>query len=384
MPKTRHEPFVNAVTEPVYRTATYFFQNSDEVADYHLGKKSVGRYARYDNPNWLSVETTFAAMEQTEAALLFPSGMSAITTTLLSVLEAGDSLVFSGKGYRNIRNLCANYLTKFGVKVQTISTGSQTEFDASLAALDTPPKAIFLENPSNPHLNFIDIQNIKKQLGEETVLIVDSTLASPVNYLPSKLGADIVIHSASKYIGGHTDIMAGLVAGKASLLEDIRATRNVTGAIASPETASLLGRSLATLQLRMEHLNSQGLALAQALDALPFIKHVGHPFLPSHANYDRVQAQMTGGGGLVLFELDLDDAQTQKFIDHLKLPFMGTNFGGLVSMVEQVTHFTYFTASPEERADLGLNPAMVRYSIGSDPVEDVVEDIVAAYEKAAK
>ncbi|MFA6047795.1 MAG: aminotransferase class I/II-fold pyridoxal phosphate-dependent enzyme [Parcubacteria group bacterium] len=382
MSKKGKKYFNNSVVNPIHTSATYYFEDTKQVVRYHNKKEKVGRYGRYDNPNWLEVEEKLAKLDLCESALIFPSGMSAIATTLMSLSEKGKRIIYTGKGYRNIRNLCGNILTKFGVDAISLSPANSEKFMADFKKYyNDNTSVVFLEIPSNPHLHLVDLEKIKKIINKNTLLIVDSTFSSPINFQPVEWGADIVIHSCGKYIGGHADLMAGSVAGKKEIIEKIRNYRNVMGSIAESHSAYLLNRSIATLKMRIEYLNQSGLKLANFLENHPKVKKVFYSGLPSYFNRDLAEKYLKGHGGVVTFELDLSKEKTAKFVDSLKIPYMGTNFGSCHSMVEQCSIFTYYNETKKVRDDLGISDTLIRYSIGFENVEDIINDISKVLEK---
>jgi cystathionine gamma-synthase len=369
-------PYQNSLITPVFQTATYYFKNTSEVEQYHDGSVKIGRYGRYDNPTWLDVEVRLADLEAADSALIFPSGMSAITSTLLCFLGPKKKLAYTSNGYRNVRTLCSDFLGRLGVDIIPLNLLDQPSFKSRVEEIGSEGlDAIFLETPSNPHLMLADIEFVREAVGPETLIIVDSTFATPVNFRPLTFGADLVIHSASKYLSGQADIVMGCVAGRSDLIEKIRIYRNVTGAICDPHAAFLLGRSLDTLEIRMRHLNSQGLELATFLEGQRNISKVFYTGLPSHPQFGLAKKCLTGHGGVVSFEVDASKEAVSAFIDRLTIPFMGTNFGSGHSMVEQCSVFTYHKQSKNERAELGISDRLVRYAVGFDNILAVKEDI---------
>jgi cystathionine gamma-synthase len=379
MPRRHAIPYTNSVCPPAIQTATYYFNSTDEVISYHRGAAGFGRYGRYDNPGWIRVEQQLAKLEQAEDALIFPSGMSAITATFLAHCKAGDRILFSGKGYRNVRNLCQDILVKFGIDVVSISTADAEEFTAQIAAAyDARCKLIFLEVPSNPHLYLVDIKKIADFIADETVLVVDSTFATPINMLPLTLGADLVVHSCGKYIGGHDDLLCGSVAGSKLLIDAIRKVRNVTGSICDTASTALLERSLKTLDMRMRALNANGYEIASWLDKHPMVARVYYPGLKSHPHNLLAIKQMRGFGGVVSFEIKADLQSASSFVDRIQTAFMGTNFGGTLPLIEQVAVFTYFKEDHRAREELGISDNLIRLSVGCDDPAILLSDIDSA------
>ncbi len=374
----KKETYNNSCITPIYQNAAYFFESTEQVIKYHENQIELGRYGRYDNPNWLEFESRMAALDNYEDALLFSSGMNAIVTTVCSFVQQNDLLLYSGKCYRNIRKFFNLVLPKWGIKTIPIGPKSDDYFNH-----DYPrdPKIIFVEMPSNPHLYLVDLAKIKSEIGPNTLLIVDSTLSTPYNFQPQRFGADLTIHSCSKYIGGHGDILAGSVAGSRDLIEQIRNHRNIMGGIADPHCAFLLNRSLNTLDIRMKHFNEAGMKIAKYLQEQPRVRKVFYTGLESHPDSSLATKYLRGHGGVISFELDADLEVTSKFVDALQIPFMGTNFGSSNTMVEQCSIFTYYNLSAAEKHEIGINDSLVRLSIGYEDTELAIEDIDQALRK---
>ncbi|AOX04266.1 Cys/Met metabolism pyridoxal-phosphate-dependent protein [Moorena producens PAL-8-15-08-1] len=376
MSKQKKETYNNSCITPIYQNAAYFFENTEQVIKYHQNQVSLGRYGRYDNPNWLEFESKIAALDNYEYALIFSSGMNAIVTTVFSFIEPNDILLYTGKCYRNIRKFFNLVLPKFGVKTLPIDQMIRDDFHRKIENhYQSNVKIVFVEMPSNPHLYLVDLATLKSQIGTDTLLIVDSTLSTPYNIQPQRFGADLTIHSCSKYIGGHGDILAGSVAGSRELIEQIRSYRNIMGGIADPHCAFLLNRSLDTLKIRMKHFNEAGIKIAKYLEEHPRVKKVFYTGLESHPHSYLAKKYLMGHGGLVSFELDADREVTSKFVDALRVPFMGTNFGSNNAMVEQCSVFTYYQLSPTEKQEIGITDSLIRLSIGYEDSDLVIKDI---------
>ena len=380
MTNKKKTSYSNSLISPIYQTATYYFQDTAKIIKQHEQEIKLGRYGRYDNPSWLEVEEKVAALDKMENALIFPSGMSAITTSLLTFLGQDDKLLYTGLTYRNIRKLCMEMLSKIGITAVPLYQSDTKQFEDQFKAhYSEDVRLVFIEMPSNPHLYLVDIAMIKEQLRDDTLLIVDSTLSTPINLQQVDFGADLIIHSATKYMAGHGDILAGTVSGSADLIEQIRNYRNVTGAIVDPNTAFFLNRGMKTLPLRMNHLNEVGLKLAGYLEAHDKVRQVYYTALPSHPHHALAKKYLTDHGGVVSFELEAGEKETTLFVDALQIPFMGTNFGLADSMIEQCAIFTYYQLTPQERAEIGITDSLVRYSIGyEDDVEDIIQDLEQA------
>lgn len=380
MPNRRRTDYANSVVEPIYQTATYFFEDTGEVVRYHNAMASVGRYGRYDNPSWLGVERKLAELDGYDEALLFPSGMNAIITTVLAFVEQGDRVLFTQFGYRNIASFCTQVLPKMGVSAVGLS---QADADAYIRAFDqayTPDtRVVLVEAPSNPHMYMVNLERLRERISPSTLLVVDSTFSTPINFKPSHFGADLVIHSCTKYLGGHADIMAGSAAGSGELIATIRNYRNILGGIADPHSAFLLNRSLATLRVRMNHLNESGLKVAEYLESHPRVRRVFYTGLDSHPHAALAKNYLNGHGAIISFEIDGSGEDATRFVDALRVPFMGTNFGSQHSMVEQCSVFTYYHQSAQEREELGITDSLIRLSVGLEEVETLIEDMEHAF-----
>jgi cystathionine gamma-synthase len=295
-------------------------------------------------------------------------------------------LIFTGNCYRNIRNFFNSILSKLAIEVVSInSTDIQSfneEFENQYQEENT--QIIFIEAPSNPHLYLVDLETLKNKIGKNTLLIVDSTLSTPFNFKPQHLGADLVIHSCSKYIGGHGDIVAGSVAGSEQLIKEIRNYRNMIGGIVAPHCAFLLNRSLETFEIRMKYFNQAGMEVAQYLQDSPLVTKVFYLGLESHPHFYLANKYLTGYGGLISFEIAGDRETTSRFVDSLKVPFMGTNFGSNHPMVEQSSIFTYYKLSAEERQELEITDNLVRLSVGYGNTKILIEDIDQALRNSCR
>ncbi|RPI22331.1 MAG: aminotransferase class I/II-fold pyridoxal phosphate-dependent enzyme [Acidobacteria bacterium] len=365
------------IITPIVHCAPFSFDSTAQVIEFQEGRsaRQQPEYGRMGNPTVACVESRLAALEGAERAVLFGSGMAAVTSLLLTFLKSGDHVVMTRDAYRRTRDFSATFLKKFGVEVTLV--------DPSVCAIEKalqPSTAmIFSESPTNPYLNVIDIDGLAR-LGRDhgRLTVVDSTFATPFNIRPIELGIDLVIHSATKYLGGHNDLISGFVAGREQLLQPLAEMRSNLGGICDPNTAFMLERGLKTLALRMERHNASGLALAQFLESHPKVRRVYYPGLPSHPHHEIAKAQLAGYGGVVSFEIDGDLERTARFIDRLQLPHLTPSLGGVESLVEQVVVMSYWQMPKEEREKLGLNDNLVRYSLGIEDIEDILKDVSQA------
>jgi cystathionine gamma-synthase len=378
--ETRPKPF-GAVTTPIVQTSTYTFGNTAEILDFMQAKVSGDQpvrdeYGRYSNPTQTTVELKLAAIEGGETALLFCTGMCAITTALSMLLSSGDHLILVEGCYHRTREFTNAFLMRWEIEVTVVPIDDP---DAWEAAVRPNTRLIFAETPTNPYLRVIDIRklvDIAQRHGIKTFL--DSTFATPVNLRPLEYGIDLVAHSASKYLGGHNDLLAGVVVGSKSALEDIKAARGVLGGVSNPNDAYLLLRGLKTLDLRVRQQNESGMRIASFLENHKGIQRVYYPGLKSHPDHAVAKNQLTGFGGVVSFEIEGDFAATGRFIDRLKIPYIGPTLGGVESIVQQPA--ALFSLDPDERRLAGIQDNLVRYALGIEDADDLIADLAQALE----
>ncbi|GAB4414674.1 MAG: PLP-dependent aspartate aminotransferase family protein [Anaerolineae bacterium] len=372
------------ITTPIFPTSTYPFQSSQELIDYmeaHLWGEETNReeYGRYGNPTVTAAEAKLADLDSGEAACLFSSGMAAVTTTLLSLLSAGSHLIMTDDCYRRTRQFVTQFLGRYGVETTIVAMG---DYAALAAAIQPNTKVILSESPTNPYVRVLDLEQvvaIAKKHNLKTV--IDSTFATPINQRPLEFGVDFVIHSATKYLGGHNDLMAGVVIGSSYQISAIREARGLLGAVCDPQTAYLLLRGLKTLDLRMQRHNQTAEKVAQFLAQHPAVRRVYYPTLPDHPDHTVAKAQMTGFGGVVSFELETDLAGMCQFLDRLQIPYLAASLGGVESLVQPVAIISYYELSSEERAELGISDSLVRLSVGIEAADDLLADLGQALDK---
>jgi cystathionine gamma-synthase len=368
-----HEKAGNAVTTPIFQTATYAFRDSHELIDYMEGNIEREEYGRYGNPTQRTVECKLAALDGGEAALLFSTGMCAITTTLLAMLGKGNHVVLTEDGYRRTRQFCRSLLHRLGIECTFVKTGN---YEALEAAIRPTTRLIFSESPTNPHLRVMDLERLVVIGREHNVKIaIDSTFATPYNQRPLDFGIDLVIHSATKYLGGHNDLMAGVVVGSRGLVSAIRDMQAMLGGITDPHTAYLLLRGVKTLGLRIRKQNENGMAVARFLEGHPHVRRVYYPGLSSHPDYKVACEQMKGFGGVVSFEIDGDMKTTSTFIDRLHIPYIAPSLGGVETLIEQPALMSYFEMTSEDRMAIGIVDELVRLSLGVEDADDLIADL---------
>ncbi|MGB9669161.1 MAG: trans-sulfuration enzyme family protein [Anaerolineales bacterium] len=368
----------HSITDPLVSTATYTFENTQELKQYmrqKFGGEPTQRseYGRYGNPTISAAEKRLAALESAEDALLFASGMQAIATVLFHLLSRGDHLIITDNIYRKSRQFCTVTLPRYGIDCTVVPINN---FEALEKAILPNTRGLFSESPTNPHIRLLDVELFAataKKYG--LISIVDSTFATPFNLHPLEWGIDLVIHSATKYLAGHNDILAGIVAGSAELISELRDFQGVIGAISDAYVASLLIRGIKTLGIRLQHQNNSAQRIADFLATHPKIERVWYPSLESHPDYGIGQRQYKGFGGVVSFTVLGDGATAEKVIDALKIPLLAVSLGGTESLVSQPAIISYFELSRSEREALGIQDNLIRYSVGIEDVEDLIADL---------
>jgi len=375
----------HAITTPIAQTSTYTFENTQDLIDYMEAKMwgdetEREEYGRYGNPTVAVAEAKLADLDSGEAACLFSSGMAAVTTTLLSLLSAGSHVIMTDDCYRRTRQFITKFLARYDVEATQVPMG---DYEALEAAIRPNTKIIVSESPTNPYLRVLDLNklvDIAKRHNLKTV--IDSTFATPINQRPLEFGVDFVVHSATKYLGGHNDLMAGVVIGSDYMIGAIKEMQAMLGDVSDPHTAYLLLRGLKTLELRVQRQNETADKVAHFLAGHPAVRRVYYPGLPSHPDYAVAVEQMSAYGGVVSFELEADLAGTGKFIDQLQIPYIGPSLGGVESLVEQVALVSYYELSTEERAEIGISDSLVRLAVGIESADDLLADLAQALDKA--
>jgi cystathionine gamma-synthase len=370
----------HSITDPIFVASTYTFADTQSVINYIEQKQPREEYGRYGNPSERVLERKIAALEGGEAALVFSSGMSALVVLLLSKLNAGDEVVFFDECYHRSREFCSKHLARFGVVTRQVPACDYAAMEAAIT-----PKTRFLisESPTNPHLSVVDLDrfaDIGHRHNVET--LIDATLGTPYNIRPLAAGIDYVLHSATKYLGGHNDLLAGTLISTTEKLEPVRKLRGITGAINSPHNVYLLERGLKTFELRMQRHNENGQAVAEFLAGHPRIEKVYYPGLKSHPYYEVAQRTMRGFGGLVTFLIrDADWQQTARIVDSVKIPRIAPSLGGVESLIEQPLVMSYYECTPEERRQFGIHDNMIRLACGIENSADLIADLKQALER---
>ena len=365
--------YADSLTTPIIQTSTFTFRNSKAIEDYTKKGKVRFEYGRYGNPTAQIAERRLADLEGAEECVVFSSGMSAITTTILSLLRSGDHIVITDDSYKKTLEFCRSYLKQFDIKCTIVPFGN---YDVIEKAIRKNTRFIFSESPTNPYLNIFDLVKIKKIADRRNVLtLIDSTFSTPVNQRPIEFGMDLVLQSATKYLGGHNDILAGAVLGRSELIDSIRDLHKSMGGLIDPHCCYLLLRGLKTFPLRVKKQNESALKVAEFLESHPGIKRVYYPFLKSHPHYQVAKRQMTGGGGVVTFEIKGNLRSAKRFLDRLRLCYIGPSFGGVETLITHPALVTYYDYTRKQRYELGITDTLFRLSVGIEDTEDIIGDM---------
>ena len=371
-----------SLTTPVVATSTYAFDDAEELRRHHAHEIERDEYGRYGNPTVRAAERKLAALDGAEDCALFASGMAAITTTLFAMLRSGQHVVLTADGYRRTRQFVTTVLPRFGV-TSTVVAAARVEAIAE-AIVPGKTKVVLTESPTNPYLRVTDLDALGalRRAHPGVKVLVDATFATPVNQRPLAHGADLVLHSATKYLGGHNDLLAGSVSGREALVDAIRGVRGVLGGVLDPHPAYLLLRGMKTLGLRVARQNASGLAIAAALEADPRIERVFYPGLPSHPDHAVAAAQMSGFGGVVSFIVRGDGDRTTRFVDACRVAAIAPSLGGVETLIEQPWRMSYFELDAEERARIGISDSLVRLAVGIEDPADLLADLRSALDAA--
>lgn len=354
------------INSPVYTSTSFEFIDRNESV-----------YPRYHNtPNEKAVAVKIAALEETEEALIFSSGMAAISTTLLSFLNSGDHLVIQKGLYGGTTNFILTELERFGINYTVAASQEASDL---IAAIKNETKLVYFETPSNPLLNLTDIHALVKGAHKADVLtVIDNTFASSVNQKPARFGVDIIIHSATKYLGGHSDICAGVVTTSRKLMEQIYKTSLSFGGSMNAQTLYLLERSLKTLDVRVQRINYNAQIIAEFLASHPGIEKVNYPGLPEHPGHGIARKQMSGFGGMLSFELKTKNSF--EFQKKLKLIKPSMSLGGVESIVSSPAHTSHKNLGPDGRKKEGIAEGLIRMSVGIESFVDILDDLDKALE----
>jgi cystathionine gamma-synthase len=371
----------DSLTVPIVQTSVYTFQTAGALAEYleermFWDEPQREEYGRYGNPTVRAVEAKLAALENAQDAMLVSSGMSAVTSTLLLMLSQGDHMILADECYYSTQVFCRRFLKRFGVDCTIVPYG---DYAALEGAIQPNTRLIFSESPTNPFMHCLDFPRfveIARRHGVKTV--VDTTFATPVNLRALAYGVDLVIHSVTKYLAGHNDIMAGAVVGAYDLITPLRQAQALLGCIVDPHAAYLILRGMKTLGLRVQRQNANGLAVARFLASHPRVRQVWYPGLESHPDHAIASATLHGFGGVVTFEVEGDAAAAHRVIDALRIPTVGPSLGGVESLISPLALMGYADIAQEERDALGIRDELVRLCLGIEETDDLIADLAQA------
>lgn len=375
----------DAVPMPIVQTSTYTFADTAEIAAHTEGRHpnaDRGEYGRYGNPTVRAVEHRLAALEGTEDAALFASGMAAVTTSTLALAKGGQHIVLFQDCYRMTLEFVTDVLARFGVTHTLLAAG---DVGALPDAIRPETRLVISESPTNPYLSCVDLERVAAACKARRTVksMIDATFATPVNCRPASFGIDLVVHSATKYLAGHNDVLAGVVCGPTGLISMVRDLRGVLGGVCDPHAAFLVGRGLKTLTLRVQRQNATALALAERLEKHPRIERVFYPGLASHATHAVARAQMRGFGGVVSFIVKGGLTAASRVVDAVKLARIGPSFGGVEALIEQPAVMSYYEMTTEQRQAIGIADGLIRLSVGIEETVDLVADIEQALATSA-
>lgn len=390
-----------SVVPPLFRTSTFVFHNAEEgkrafqlaygLADARPGEVPALIYSRVNNPNVNIVEDRITSWDRTEAAALFSSGMGAISCAAMTFLRPGDDLLFADPIYGGTEFLFRHILPEFGIRCHSFPAGAPAHVLRDAIAAVKRPKMIYLETCANPTMILTDVEMVRQTIsemtgeGERPLVAVDNTFLGPIFCRPAQLGADLVIYSATKFIGGHSDLVAGAVLGSKALVQSTLVTRTIYGATPDPETAWLISRSLGTLQLRMEKQQESARHIAEFLHRDPRVRRV---YYPGHQEMGADQVGIyhrlcTGSGSVMSFEIDGGEAEAFRVLNKLRVCKLAVSLGGIETLAEHPYTMTHAEMPDDLKMKVGITPGMIRLSVGLEDMHDIIADLRGGLEQLA-
>jgi cystathionine gamma-synthase len=361
------------VGTPIYQTSTFEVTDNDEQQRVTTTDRY---YTRWGNPTNTVAEQAVAAIEGVEAALTFASGMGAITTTILGLLKAGDHIVAQRDIYGGVTKFFSGWLPRMGIETTFVDTNDCEQYEQ---AIRPNTRMLYLESPTNPSLRVVDLKTAAALAREHGLFsMIDSTFGTPINQHPAEYGIDLVMHSGTKYLSGHADLTCGVVCGRKELMDQLWETRTTLGNCLDPHAAWMLIRGLKTLAVRVARQNENALRVAEFLDQHGKVRRVHYPFLKSHPEYAIARAQMSGGGGMVTFEVEGTGEDARRVSEAMRLFTLATSLGSVESLVSIPVLTSHAMISAEQRAEMGVNEQMVRLSVGIESADDLIEDLERA------
>lgn len=356
--------------EPIYQTSTFQVTDSDEQV---RATTTDMFYTRYGNPTHTAVEKRIAELEGADSALLFASGMNAITTSLMALVKAGDHIVAQRDIYGGVTKFLSSWLPKMGIETTFVDT---IDYDQHVRAIRPNTKLLYLESPTNPTLRVVDLRKTAAIARDHGLIsAIDGTFGTPINQRPVEYGIDLVLHSGTKYFGGHTDLICGVAAGRKDLIDIIRGTRTTLGGVMDPHAAFMLLRGIKTLAVRVERQNESALRIAEFLSAHPKVRSVNYPFLKGHPQRALAMEQMHGGGGVLSFAIEGTGEDAKRVSEALQLFTLAPSLGGAESLVSIPVLTSHAMISAEHRKHMGVTEQLVRLSVGIEHVEDLIADL---------
>jgi cystathionine gamma-synthase len=391
MKKRSHQPETKAVhgaadldkkngplATPIYQTSTFEVSDNDEQL---RATHTDHFYTRYGNPTNTVAERTIAALEGMDAALTFSSGMGAITTTLMALLKNGDHVVAQRDIYGGVNKFLSQWLPKMGIETTFVDT---TDYEQYTRAIRPNTKLLYLESPTNPTLRIVDFKRAGILAKQHKVLsMIDSTFGTPINQHPGEFGIDLVMHSGTKYLAGHTDLICGVVSARHDLIEQIWQTRTTLGNCMDPHASWLLLRGLKTLAVRVERQNENARRVAEFLSEHAKVRKVHYPFLEGHPQYAVARAQMSGGGGMVSFEVEGTGNDARQVSEAMRLFTLAPSLGGVESLVSIPVLTSHAMIPAADRAKMGVTEQLIRLSVGIENADDLIADLRNALQAVA-
>ena len=363
-------------SSPLFLTSSFCFDDAEEMRAAFADETDANIYSRFSNPSIQEFVDRMCALEGAEAGFATASGMSAIVASFLSFLKKGDHLLSCSSVFGSTHTIITKYLPKFGIEYTYVPAGDQKQWEA---AIRPNTKMIYLETPTNPGLDIIDLEAAGQLARKHNLILnVDNCFATPIGQLPIQYGADLVVHSATKWLDGQGRVLGGVVVGKKELVHEVYLFCRSTGPSLSPFNAWVLSRSLETLDVRMERHSSNALYIAEKLEGHPAIASLRYPFLASHPQHAIAKKQMLNGGGILCFELKGGLDAGRKFLDNLKMLSRTANLGDTRSIASHPASTTHAKLSPEERAAVNITPGLIRISVGLEHRDDILQDILQA------
>jgi cystathionine beta-lyase/cystathionine gamma-synthase len=363
---------------PIYQTSTFEVADNDE----QLRLTPTDHfYTRYGNPTNTVAEQTVAQLEGVDAALTFASGMGAITTTIMALLKSGDHIVAQRDIYGGATKFFTQWLPKMGIETTLVGT---TEYDQHARAIRPNTKLLYVESPTNPAVRVVDLKRVAALARQHNLLsMIDATFGTPINQRPSEFGIDLIMHSGTKYLAGHSDLICGVVAGSGDLIEKIHSTRTTLGNCMDPHASWMLIRGLKTLAVRVARQNDNALRVAEFLSQHDKVRRVHYPFLKNHPQYAIAREQMSGGGGMLSFEVEGTGDDARRLTESMRLFTLAPSLGGVESLVSIPVLTSHAMIEPEQRSKMGVTEQMVRLSVGIENADDLIADLEHALEAVA-